>query len=87
MRAVIKYGCANNSFHVRAEREYSVLMAYDDCGFKIKDTPTEESRVSAHPIKNIGDAKRILAEAKRQRPEIQWAIKGTGPYGVYGQAQ
>jgi len=62
-----------------------MLMAYEDCGFKIKDIPTEETRVPLHPIENLADAQRILAEAQRQRPDIQWAIKGTGPYGVRGQ--
>lgn len=60
-------------------------MAYEDCGFKIKDVPTEEIRVPLYPIGNLADAQRILAEAQRRRPEIQWAIKGIGPYGVHGQ--
>lgn len=62
-----------------------MLMAYDDCGFKIRDIPMEESRVPLYPIDNISHAERILTEARRQRADIQWVIKGTGPYGVHGQ--
>ncbi len=64
-----------------------MLMAYDDCGFTIKDVPMEETRVPLRPIENLSDAERILAEAKRQRPDVHWVIKGAGPYGVHGQLQ
>jgi hypothetical protein len=62
-----------------------MLMAYDDCGFKVKDVPTEETRLPIHPIENLSDAKRILSEAQKQRPDVRWQIRGTGPYGVHGE--
>ena len=62
-----------------------MLMAYEGPLFTIKDVPMEETRVPLHPINSLSDAARILAEAKRQRPEITWVISGTGPYGVHGQ--
>jgi hypothetical protein len=65
--------------------ERTMLIAYEDGVFTIKDIPMEETRVPLHPIESLSDAQRILAEAKKQRPEIQWTIKGTGPYGVHGQ--
>jgi hypothetical protein len=62
-----------------------MLMAYEDLGLPIKDVPIEETRVPLHPIKSYSEAKWILAEAERQRPDIQWTIRGNGPYGVHGQ--
>jgi len=62
-----------------------MLVAYDDCGFTIKDIPMEETRVPLHPIESRSDAARILAEAIRRRQDVRWVIKGTGPYGVHGQ--
>lgn len=62
-----------------------MLTAYEDCGLKIKDIPMEEIRVPLFPIENLDDAWRILAEARRQRPDVAWEIKGNGPYGVHGQ--
>jgi hypothetical protein len=59
-----------------------MLMAYEDCGFR--DIPTEETRVPLHPIESFSDAQRMLDEAKKQLPNVQWVIKGTGPYGVHG---
>lgn len=61
-----------------------MLMAYEDCGIKVKDIPTEETRIPVHPIDSLSEAQRILAMAKKQRPDIQWAITGAGPYGVHG---
>jgi hypothetical protein len=64
-----------------------VLMAYEDLGFKIKDS-TEDTRVSLHPIDNPSKAKEILARAKKERPDVRWSIKSLtkrkGPYGVHG---
>jgi hypothetical protein len=62
-----------------------MLMAYEDGGLRIKDIPMEETRVPLYPIESRSDAERILEEAKRQRPDLRWAIKGTGPYGIHGQ--
>ena len=62
-----------------------MLMAYEDGVFTIKDVPIEETRVPLHPMEKLADAQRIVAEAKKLHPEIQWTIKGTGPYGIYGQ--
>ena len=64
--------------------ERTMLMAYEDCGFKIKDVPLEETRVPLLPMESRSEAERILSEAKRQRPDVRWAIEGTGPYGVHG---
>lgn len=59
-------------------------MAYEDLQFVIKDIPLQETRAPLYPISNHSDAQRILAEAQKRRPDIQWEIKGTGPYGVHG---
>ena len=59
-----------------------MLMAYEGT---IKDIPTEDTRVPLRPIQTLSDAKRILAGAKRNRTDLRWEIKGTGPYGVHGQ--
>lgn len=64
-----------------------MLIAYEDLGLQIKDDPIEETRVPFHPIKSYSEAKRILAEAERQRPDVLWSIAGDGPYGVHGQAR
>jgi hypothetical protein len=59
-----------------------MLMAYEDLGFKIKDS-TDDERVPVHPIDSLAHALQILEEAKKQRSDVQWEIVGNGPFGVH----
>lgn len=59
-----------------------MLRAYEDLGFKINDA-MDDVRVPQHPIESHADALRILEEAKKQRPDVQWEVVGNGPYGVH----
>ncbi len=59
-----------------------MLMAYEDGGFKIKDTTTEDARVDPYPIGSLDKAKQILARANMERPAAQWILEGTGPFRV-----
>lgn len=65
--------------------EGKVLMAYEDLGFKIKDIPTDDPRIPQYPIDSLSRAEEIMAWARKERPTVRWAIKGSGPYGVHGQ--
>jgi hypothetical protein len=53
---------------------------------QIKDIPRDDVDVLLHPIANREEAVRILAEASRLRPDIQWVIVGLGPWGVRGKS-
>lgn len=68
-----------------------MLMAYEDLGFQIKDIPTDDPRVPSHPIEKLPTAKRILAQAKTERPDLNWKIEGKGkkkgPYRVVATAK
>jgi hypothetical protein len=63
-----------------------MLMAYDDLGYTIKDIPTDDQRVVLFPIESLSKAKKILAWARKERPEVHWMIesKGQGPFRVRG---
>jgi hypothetical protein len=63
-----------------------MLVAYDDSGLQIKVVPRDDIDVLLHPIASREEAVRILAEAKRQRPDAQWVIVGLGPWGVRGES-
>jgi hypothetical protein len=64
-----------------------MLMAYEDLGFKIKDT-TDDPRVPLYPIEKRPTAMEIIADARTQRPDLNWAIEGKNgkkvPYRVVG---
>lgn len=59
-----------------------MLTAYDDCGFTIKDIPTDDTRVPLFPIENLHAAKEILSWAKKEHPSVNWIIEGKGPFRV-----
>jgi hypothetical protein len=62
-----------------------MLMAYDDHGFTIKDFPGDETRVDLYPIESLSKAKKILAWAKKEGPDVHWIIEGKdgkGPFRV-----
>jgi hypothetical protein len=59
-----------------------MLMAYDDCGFTIKDIPTDDTRVGSNPIEDLTKAKEILAWAKKERHTVHWILQGNGPFRV-----
>jgi hypothetical protein len=60
-----------------------MLMAYDDCGYTIKDVPGgDDSRPGANPIDNLSAAMKILAWAKKISPKANWVLEGKGPYRV-----
>ena len=59
-----------------------MLMAYDDCGFKIKNIPTDDTRVGPNPIEDLSKAQEILEWAKHERPTVKWTLEGKGPFRV-----
>jgi hypothetical protein len=63
-----------------------MLVAFDDRGLQFKDVPRDDIDVLLHPIASREEAVRILAEAKKKRPDAQWAIVGLGPWGVRGES-
>jgi len=62
-----------------------MLIAYEDRGFHIDEIPTGDIGIFLHRVESFDEAKRILAEARKRRPEVQWLIVGTGPWGVRGE--
>lgn len=68
-----------------------MLMAYEDLRFQIKDIPTDDQRVPLYPIEKKPTAMRILAQARTERPDLNWNIeekaKGNGPYRVVASAK
>jgi hypothetical protein len=61
-----------------------MLVAYDDCGYKIKDFPTEEARVPLRSIESHSEAERIRLWAATQPHDVDWVIVGEGPFGARG---
>jgi hypothetical protein len=61
-----------------------MLVAYEDLGLKIRDTPEDDTLVGPRPIATHEDAIRIRDEAVAERPEVRWEIVGKGPWGVHG---
>ena len=61
-----------------------MLVAYEDKGIHIKEIPVEDIKVFLHHVDNQDEAKRILAEAEKLRPDVQWLVVGNGPWGVRG---
>jgi hypothetical protein len=62
-----------------------MLVAYEDRGVQIKEIPPEEIMTFEHPVAGHDEVVRILAEAVKQRPDVQWVIVGLGPWGVRGE--
>jgi hypothetical protein len=62
-----------------------MLVAYEDRGLRIEEIPPEEIMTFEHPVADHDEALRILAEAVKQRPDVQWLIVGLGPWGVRGE--
>jgi hypothetical protein len=62
-----------------------MLIAYEDRGFHIDEIPAGDIGVFLHPVESFDEAKRILAEAFKRRPDVGWLIVGTGPWGVRGE--
>ena len=62
-----------------------MLAAYEHRGLHIEEIPTKDIRVFLHHVESQDEAKRILAEAIKQRPDVHWLIVGTGPWGVRGE--
>jgi hypothetical protein len=62
-----------------------MLVAYEDRGLHIEEIPPGDVGVFLHQIESLDEAKRILAEAIKQRPDVEWLIVGTGPWGVRGE--
>jgi hypothetical protein len=63
-----------------------MLVAYEDRGVQIKDIQRDDVDLLLHPIVSRDEAVRILAEAQRLRPDVQWVIVGLGPWGVRGES-
>lgn len=62
-----------------------MLVAFDDHGLRVEEIPAQEIMMFQHPIADHEEARRILDEAKKQHPEVQWVIVGSGPWGVRGE--
>jgi len=62
-----------------------MLVAYEDRGLQIEEIPPEEIMTFEHPVADHDEALRILAEATKQRPDVQWLIVGLRPWGVRGE--
>ena len=62
-----------------------MLVAYEDKGIRIEEIPLEDIKVFLHHVDTQDEAKRILAEATKLRPDVQWLVVGIGPWGVRGE--
>jgi hypothetical protein len=59
-------------------------VAYYDLGsLRIKDFPSEETRIPLRPTNSQREAARILAEVTKKYPDTHWKIVGDGPWGVH----
>ena len=62
-----------------------MLIAYEDRGLQIEEIPAEAIITFEHGVAVHDEALRILAEATKRRPDVQWLIVGLGPWGVRGE--
>jgi hypothetical protein len=53
-----------------------MLIAYEDRGFHIDEIPDGDIGVFLHPVESFDETKRILAEAFKRRPDVQWGVRG-----------
>jgi hypothetical protein len=70
---------------LRVKKLKMMLVAYEDRGFHIDEISTGDIGAFLHRVVSLDEAKRILAEAAKRRPDVQWLIVGTGPWGVRGE--
>ena len=62
-----------------------MLVAYEDRRLQIKEIPANEIIAFQHPIASHPEARRILEEAAKPRPDVHWVRVGLGPWGVRGE--